>query len=155
MIEHSGYEAETLWPALYFQPLPFTEPTRDRPIEKLPVEVEVIGDVEVDESVVIDIAENGGRAPPLFLYPRGARGERTIPVVAIEDIGSIVSQIEIGIPVVVDVGHCDTLAETPIAHSGLLGHIGERPSSVVSEETIRLTGLHRPPSSRASMPLMR
>ena len=126
---------------MHLQTLPFTEPTRDRQIETLPVEVEVIGNVEVDESVAIDIAEYGGRAPPLFLYPRGARGERTIPVVAIEDIGSIVGQIEIGIPVVVDVGHCDTLAESPIAHSGLLCHIGERPGSVVSEETIRLTGL--------------
>jgi len=57
---------------------------------------------------------------------------------------------------------CDTLAgvaerrfqqaETAIAHSGLLGHIGERPSSVVSEETIRLTGLTgRHPLERRSV----
>src|SRR3972149_6081249 len=88
MIESAGNETESLRPALNLKPLPLAEPPRNRAVEKLPIEVEVIADIEIQETVGVNVGERRAGAPARVFHTRCSDRKSAVAVVTIENIGA-------------------------------------------------------------------
>src|SRR3990170_4943556 len=104
VVENAGIETEAPRTTLHLQPLPFAKPSRDEPIEKLAVELQVVANVEVEVSIFVDVAERGARPPPFVLHPGGPGRERSVAVVPVQNVGAVVRHVDVRIPVVVEGG---------------------------------------------------
>src|SRR5262245_36787377 len=106
----------------------------------LEVEVDVIGDEEVEVAVLVVIDE-GRAAPPSGLQARHADllryvREHALAVVFIKRVPAVVRNEKVVEAVVVVIADADRLPPPRASQPRLFGHVGESPVTVVAVETI-------------------
>ena len=107
-------------------------------------EIQVVGDVEIQVTVIVKIEESRTLAPERIIDSRlpGDVGEGPVAEIAIQDVGTIMSDKEIGPTVVVDVSHRYARPVPPIpSHATVTRDIRE--SSIPK---IAVEGVSRCPS---------
>ena len=110
------------------------------------VEFQVVARVQVQAAFAVDV-EEAGPGPHLFRQiaagrgsgdpgPRGDVGERAVAVIAVQDVGAEIAEVDVGPAVVVIVRHGDSQTERRTGHAGLLAHVTEPPSAEVLIEGV-------------------
>src|ERR1700744_4225086 len=92
------------------------------------VEVDIMRNEEIDEAIVVVIAEGQSRGPALVAVETGFFrhvGKRTVMVVAVEDYAAEATDSHVGPTIIVEITHCNTHSPAGIADAGLVGHVGE------------------------------
>ena len=102
--------------------------------------VNVGGDVEIEETVVVDVGKGGARAPRPAGDSRFFRDVRegAVSVVQVEDVRTVVGDVEIDVAIVVNVSHGKAAAVVVIPDAGSLGDIFK---SAISEVSVKDVGL--------------
>jgi hypothetical protein len=97
---------------------------------------QVVGDVQVKQTVSVVVAESGGGAPAWVTdaCPVGDVGEGAVTVVAVKLVGTDISQVDIGEPVVVEISECNSHPPSAVSQTGFLGHVLERAVPTVPEQ---------------------
>ena len=94
------------------------------------IEVDVVGDEEIEPSVAVVVEEGGARAPSrAWCGEAGAGGdvgERAVAVVAKQPVLAVERDEQVAVAVVVVVGRGSALAPAADADAGLRGHVLER-----------------------------
>ncbi len=117
----------------------------DHGLGRAVVEGQVVGDVEVQVAVPVQIAPGGAGGPQGVVHPGGGRHlvEGAVPPIAEQPVGTVIRDVEIQVAVVVVVGE-----EGPHAEAGLVGDACGRGDFVegavapVEIETIRGDEIH-------------
>ncbi len=133
MIERVSGAFQAARPALYIQPTERADGEFAEAGQAVEMEVDVVGDHQVDEAVVVVVAE--GRAGGIAIVAHAGFGRDVgkcaVAIVAIEDIRAQAGDVEIGPAIIVIVTHRATIGETGCGDSGLVSHIGKRAIVVV------------------------
>src|SRR6266849_3352875 len=96
--------------------------------------------------VVVVVEEAGGNRPAPDGYSRlfSDIGEGAVAVVVIEDVLSVVGDVQVGIPVVVVVTHGDAHAVVAVSHTGetrCFRDVGEATVTVLAKQAVPITGV--------------
>ena len=100
------------------------------------VEVDVAGDVEIEQAVSVVVAPGRAGRPVAERYAGCFRNisEGSVVIVVVEAVLAVVAHIDVRPAVVVVVGDADAVAPAVIGDAGLRGDIGKRAVVVVAEE---------------------
>ena len=112
------------------------------------IEVDVVGDEQIEAAVAVVVEEAAAGAPALRRSRHagllGHVGERAVAVVVVEDVAAPVADEQIVEAVVVVVADAAALSPARMRQPGLARHVGEGAVAVVVEQvTGRLRRLHR------------
>jgi len=102
------------------------------------VEHQISADIQIEQSVTIEIEERGTEAPQLTA-DSGLLGdvrEGSVAVVEVEAVAAVVGDEEIPIAVIVVVGGNRGHAEPRVSHTRLFGDVGEGGVAVVAIERV-------------------
>ena len=94
-------------------------------------------DVDIQVSVMIVVGQSRGQMPVIAPgHARGCRhvGEGPVPEIAIEPVGSVVGQEQVGVAVVVQIAPVGAHAAVPMVDAGLPAHFLETTQPVVAVE---------------------
>jgi hypothetical protein len=104
----------------------------------LDIEVDVVGDEEVEVAVTVVVKEGAAGVPASFGLEKagltGDIGEGAIAVVAVEDVLAVVGDKEVVEAVVVVVADAAALTPSAATQAGLEGDIGEGAIAIIFEE---------------------
>ena len=93
--------------------------------------------VDIQISIMIVVGQSGRQVPVVAPGHAGCRGyvlESPVPEIAIEPVGSVVGQEQVGVAVVVQVSPVGAHAAVPVVDTGLPAHLLETPQTVVAIE---------------------
>ncbi len=98
------------------------------------VETQEIGDVKVDVSISVVVAECAVGAPARVADTRVRRDvrESSVAVVTVQYVGAEGRDVDIVVSIVVDVGYAYAHAPAARPHTAVCGHVGEPASAVVA-----------------------
>ena len=99
---------------------------------------QVVGDVEIEQAIAVDVGEAGARAPEGSPYLGGgcSIAEGAVAVVNVKHIAAEVGDVEVRVAIVVDIAHREGGAVVPVADPGLVGHVDKAPLAGIAEQAI-------------------
>ena len=99
---------------------------------------QVVGDVEVEQAIAVDVCEAGARAPEGSPCPRGgcSIAEGAIAIVDVEHVAAEVGDVEVRVAIVIDVADGEGGAVVSVADPGLVGYVDKASLAGIAEQAI-------------------
>ena len=99
---------------------------------------QVVGDVEVQQAVAVDVGEAGTRAPEGSPCPGGgcSIAEGAVAVIDVEHVTAEVGDVEVRVAIIVDIADREGGAVVPVADPGQVGYVDKASLAGVAEQAI-------------------